>query len=238
MKEQAFQFGNHNHISGIITRPEQTNGRPRPGVLLLNPGLIHRVGPSRLYVKIARRLAAAGYTVLRFDFSNVGDTPKRRDTLSFEESSILETQEAMDFITEAGGGEQFVLAGIYSGADVSFFTAIADPRVIGIVPMDLCNIPSSRFQLSAYKQRLFKPRSWLRLVSASSDIRNLLESAKSRIYAMKWNGRNAEMQSSGLEVDELEAFAANFRQLVEQQVQGLLIYTAENSLVLRDSCHQ
>ncbi|HEY5972738.1 MAG TPA: hypothetical protein VIT22_12400, partial [Pseudoxanthomonas sp.] len=42
-------------------------------VVLLNAGLIHRVGPFRLYVRLARELAESGFDVLRFDLPGIGD---------------------------------------------------------------------------------------------------------------------------------------------------------------------
>jgi len=54
--------------------------RPAPGVrvgepVLMTPaGLRDRTGPSRLYVRLARRLAARGHTVLRYDTAGVGES--------------------------------------------------------------------------------------------------------------------------------------------------------------------
>ena len=43
-------------------------------VLLLSPGIKGRVGPHRLYLKIAARLAPLGFHVLRFDYHGLGDS--------------------------------------------------------------------------------------------------------------------------------------------------------------------
>ncbi len=62
-------------LFGILTEPE---GAPLgPTVLLLNAGLIHHIGPARLWVSLARRFAAAGMRCLRFDLSGLGDSPVR-----------------------------------------------------------------------------------------------------------------------------------------------------------------
>ena len=76
-EERVHRFGDG--LVGVATL-----GRPRPrfatALILLNAGLVHRMGPFRLYVQMARRLAAEGYAVLRFDQSGLGDSPRRAST--------------------------------------------------------------------------------------------------------------------------------------------------------------
>ena len=73
MREAAVSFGPNASLVGIITSPSVPAARRElPGVILLNAGIINRVGPNRIYVKMARRLADMGLPVLRFDFSGRG----------------------------------------------------------------------------------------------------------------------------------------------------------------------
>jgi pimeloyl-ACP methyl ester carboxylesterase len=132
MKEEALLFGKTRSLVGIMTYSPETAGTDNfPAVVILNAGIMHRVGPNRLHVKIARALAAMGLVVFRFDFSGVGDSKVREDALPFEKSALAETQEAMDCIHETMGAERFVLMGMCSGATVAFNTACSDPRVVG-----------------------------------------------------------------------------------------------------------
>src|SRR5262249_47307203 len=58
-REKVVTFGAGRGLVGIVTLP----GTPRPDapqLLLINSGIIHRVGANRLYVSLARTLAAAG----------------------------------------------------------------------------------------------------------------------------------------------------------------------------------
>ncbi|MCH8830022.1 MAG: DUF1549 domain-containing protein, partial [Planctomycetes bacterium] len=99
MKEEAVLFGKTGSLVGIVSDPSDSDsGKNLPAVILLNSGLIHRVGPNRVYVKIARRLAAEGFVAFRFDFSSIGDSLVRYDNLSFEKSAVDEVQDAMDFL--------------------------------------------------------------------------------------------------------------------------------------------
>ena len=137
MREEALLFGKTRSLVGIITDPpEAERGKHLPAIIFLNAGIIHHVGPHRLYVKMARSLAAMGFVVLRFDLSGFGDSPGRADNLPFEKSAISETQEAMDVLRAARGTEQFLLSGICSGAMISLSTAYCDPRVVGIIPIN------------------------------------------------------------------------------------------------------
>ena len=127
-------FGRETPLVGVFTLPTasvEQNGLP--AAILLNAGIISRVGPNRVYVKIARNLARLGMPVLRFDLSGIGDSPVRRDHLPFYRSAVNETQDAMDYVTEATGAGQFVLMGICSGANLSYETARRDSRVVGAV---------------------------------------------------------------------------------------------------------
>jgi len=134
MKEEALLFGKTKSLVGIMTHPLQTAGTGNlPAFVLLNAGIMHRVGPNRLHVKIARTLAAMGFLVFRCDFSGIGDSEVRQDALPFEKSALAETQEAMNCVHKVTGTERFVLMGMCSGATVSFKTACFDPRVVGAV---------------------------------------------------------------------------------------------------------
>lgn len=131
MKEEAVLFGVGADLVGIVTDPNE----PAPGLpafVFLDAGVTHRIGPSRLHVRLARELAAAGHVVLRFDFSGLGDSSRRSDDLPVAESVIAETREAMDTLEKARGVRQFVLIGICSGATISYLTSKEDDRVVAV----------------------------------------------------------------------------------------------------------
>ena len=64
-------------LFGIVSEPAEPAAPGRPTVILLNAGIIDHVGPSRLWVDFARRWAAGGVRVLRFDLSGLGFSPAR-----------------------------------------------------------------------------------------------------------------------------------------------------------------
>lgn len=175
MTEHLAVFGERRSLIGIVSEPEHRLGASGyPAVILLNSGLLHRVGPNRLYVKIARDLATAGFTVMRFDFSGVGDS-QRFHNLALEESSIKETKQAMDFLKKTRGAQTFILAGICSGADAAFRTATDDRRVIGVCMIDAFSFATVGYVLSAYVRCLLKLRSWRRLFAGESEILHFIK---------------------------------------------------------------
>ncbi len=135
MKEQAVLFGRASSLVGVVTLPP-ANGETGelPVIILLNRARTHRVGPYRLFVRVARDLAAEGFVVFRFHFSGMGDSGIRSDCLPIDKSTVSETQEAMDYFGAARGNQRFILLSSCSEtARVSFRTAASDPRVVGMV---------------------------------------------------------------------------------------------------------
>ena len=128
MIEEAVGFGANPTLWGVLTRPEPPTENPC-GVVLLNAGLVHRAGPHRLYVDLARGLAAMGLTTLRFDFSSVGDSEPRSDCAPFEVSAVEEVRAAMDWLQEHSACRHFILGGLCAGAEIAFKTAGRDSRV-------------------------------------------------------------------------------------------------------------
>lgn len=177
-------------LVGIVTPPVPGAPARDVGVLVLNAGLVHHAGPHRLHVHLARRLAALGFVVTRFDFSGIGDSPVRRDNLPLEQSAVIETREVMDRMAERWGLDRFVLAGICSGASVSFKVASEDTRVAGAVLINPRSYSTSRELEEHLTQRGLAryyvttasrdPRRWRRLLTPAG-WRKLLRVAGSQV---------------------------------------------------------
>lgn len=163
MRESALHFGRWRTLAGVVTEGDGT--RDVPAVLFLNSGLLHKVGPNRLHVNLARRLAGAGVVSLRFDLSGIGDSGPRRDGMGRDESMVSETQEAMDSLSASHGIDRFVLFGICTGADQAVRAALADPRVVGAVLVDGYAYQTLPHVLRYYSARLTRPHSLWNVIS-------------------------------------------------------------------------
>ncbi len=170
LSEQALLFGRTRSLVGILTDPPPGAGREgKPGVVILNAGVLHRVGPNRLHVQTARALAELGFCVLRFDLSGIGDSPSRQDGTGFRKVALEEIGEALDLLADLRGVRRFVLMGICSGADNGLLAAYHDPRVMGAALIDGYNLPNWRYALFFYRHRFFSPRSWARVLLGRSE---------------------------------------------------------------------
>lgn len=134
MKEDILLCGKDQSLVGILTTPDAPVDDPAlPVVIMVNAGLIHRVGPNRIYVKIARALAVEGFRVLRLDLSGIGDSMPRLDNLPIQERVLADVRDAMDTLTRTYGAQRFILMGHCSGAMFSLLLASQEPRVTAAV---------------------------------------------------------------------------------------------------------
>jgi len=191
VREEALTFGDGTRLSGIYT-PPAIEGTGLPGVLFLNSGIVHHVGPNRLYVHLARVLAEKGHPVMRFDFSGIGDSEKSLDNVRFEVSAVAETRQAMNALADRSGMDQFGLIGICSGAEISFKTALADERVTGAVLINapqykeepsselLANIAQRQESHYYWRVALFNKNSWLKLLRGA-EYRSIFRALSSKI---------------------------------------------------------
>ena len=229
MKEEAIHFGVSKTLVGIVTDPP-AGGSSRPAVVLLNSGIIHRVGPNRLYVTLARRLAQAGFVTLRFDLSGIGDSSIRRDNIPFERSSVLETQEAMAYLTASRGVDCFLLAGICTGAVVAYHTAHADDRVLGALLINGQGyIPESEEAIHAYLatrrrrryylgRALYNRESWRRLAMGRVGYGEILSALGFR--------RGGRRRAKDLPKSRAGEVANKFRDLADRGTEMLFLYSA------------
>jgi hypothetical protein len=144
IRDEALRLGPEGQLVSILSRPpaaiaNSDVGLPlTPGfaLVILNAGVLHRVGPHRLHVTLGRHIAATGVASLRLDLGGIGDSITTSDAASFRDSAVADTREAMTGLTAAVGADRFVLFGVCAGADNSIATALVDDRVAGIVLVD------------------------------------------------------------------------------------------------------
>jgi hypothetical protein len=158
--EKIALFGESRNLVGVITQPGAGDG-PAPGFafVLLNAGVIHHVGPNRINVKLARRLADSGFTTMRFDLSGIGDSRASQSTLSFEAQAVADIRAAMDYMQATCAVRRFVLVGLCSGADNAYATT-PDERVHGLVMLEPYAYPTWRTRMRFQAMRLRSPL-WL-----------------------------------------------------------------------------
>jgi dienelactone hydrolase len=204
MIERVVTFGAENCLTGIVSEPPVARSAS-PAVLLVTAGIIHHVGPYRLYVDLARKLAPAGFLTLRFDVSGVGDSQPRPDHLTDAEAPLADIREAMDFLQGRYGTSEFVLLGLCSGAYQAHEVAVRDTRVVGTVQLDGYGYRTVGYYLHQLVRKYLSPRRWAKF---------LLRKKKER-SAGNWNPRPEDPR--------LEIYGEAFppRPKVKMEIHGL-----------------
>lgn len=164
--EAPVVFGRDRSLIGSTCTPSRPSPA-RPFVLFINSGIIHRIGPNRIYVRIARALAAHGFSSLRFDLSGIGDSvlPPGAKGMSIQERVELDIDDAVAFAHERLGATRFVVIGLCSGADNALRTMARREDVVGAVLLDLNTHLTRGFWIRHYARRLLRLRPWLNVVT-------------------------------------------------------------------------
>jgi hypothetical protein len=128
LRESATFLDANRILFGIVSEPAAPAKPARDVVLLLNSGTIHHIGPSRLYVTIARDCAARGMAAIRLDLSGVGDSGLRageKENSPYADSARLDVREAVEFAAKRYPGARVHIIGLCSGAYHGFKAAAA-----------------------------------------------------------------------------------------------------------------
>ncbi len=232
VRDEVLTLGDDGRLVGIVSHPSGRHGVARgatmapgtldPGLILLNAGVLHRVGPHRMHVVLARRLAGAGITGLRLDLGGIGDSTASPDTTSFRESAVADARLAMTGMTEMYGIPRFVLFGICAGADNAIATALVDDRVAGIILVDPPTHPTRRSRLRYLYTRVAKrgrPQDVVRWGLKT------VERRLQRVIA-RLDGSDESAQPSGKrEVPPLPVYREQLTRLVDRGVRILAIFS-------------
>lgn len=159
-------------LQGVLSAPTQPQPR-KVGVLVVVGGPQYRAGSHRQFVLLARRLAAAGWPVLRFDVRGMGDSTG--DLVSFE-SSGPDIAAGVRALRQASPGvERVVLWGLCDAATAALLEVSALPDVAGLVllnPWARHAETMARVHLKRhYLQRLLEPAFWHKLASGRVALR-------------------------------------------------------------------
>jgi dienelactone hydrolase len=167
--ERAFTFGRHETMAGIITAP--AGGATGIPVVILSAGIIHKVGPSRALVSLARGLARQGHPTLRFDLSGIGDSARAPEA-SLQTAVTADIHDAITELLKATGASTtngaVALIGFCSGADNALFVGAEDPRVRALVLFDPTVHETAGFRQREALRRLGSARAWWNALSGRS----------------------------------------------------------------------
>lgn len=215
-------------LVGIYTTPHDGGNCRNPTIVFLNAGLIHRVGPNRLYVQLAREAAHRGLTSLRFDLSGIGDSLPRTDGLPVRAGAFRDVQDAFDFLSISMAISSFILVGFCSGADLAYRVAVADKRVVGVILIDGLPYRTRRSPAIDRLQRAARvlvDGRWRRLLSSNGSVWRKLARLIRRQSTTTPDFAGGTASSSGRDTPPRIEVESGLRDLVTRGVKLLIIYT-------------
>jgi pimeloyl-ACP methyl ester carboxylesterase len=236
--EQTLLLGQSKGLVGVITPPlPPADGAPAredpPFVLILNAGIIHRVGPNRLHVSLARALSADGFPVLRVDLSGLGDSAAREDGSAPLEATMADIRDIIDTLQATRQVKRVVLMGLCSGADHSVIYAASDPRVVGVALLDPSIPRTTGYYVKHYSARVLSLRTWKNVALGRHPLWRLLKKRRApEPPVVGEGGEPADMASARpavtLEHPEVRAFLENaYGRALANGAQFLAVLTSD-----------
>lgn len=231
--ERPLVLGADANLVGIVAAPASPSATPTvpapPVVIFLNAGVIHRVGPHRLHVKLARQLADRGITSLRLDLSGIGDSRSVPGSLSFRQSSVADTRAAMDHLASELGATRFAIVGLCSGADNALATAEVDPRVSHLVVLDPPAYVTPRAQARRMARRVRSLGGARATLAWGANV--LARRVRQKVAELRGDegdgaaGESEDQYTGGRETPPAAVFRTQLTKLVDRGVRILAIYS-------------
>lgn len=241
-------------LTGVVHEPDPKAARG-VCVLLLSPGIKGRVGPHRLYLKMAAGLVPLGYHVLRFDYHGLGDSEGvlvervLADVYCGVQSGryVDDTRAAMDWFGREYGVERFVASGLCGGAISGLLAAAVDDRIQAVwclgVPVTFDGGQENwgkyltRGQLDdlkgAYLRKIASPRAWGRFFSGRSSYEVIWKIVR-RMLGRGTPAASPPAQGPGPDAPPPDnanpKFAASFFAVVESGRPVLLVFSGGDRL--------
>lgn len=200
--DDAFVFKcNGEDLLAVTSLPE----KPEPiGVLIVVGGPQYRVGSHRQFLLLARRLASAGYPVMRFDYRGMGDSfgePRDFEHVGEDIDAAIEA-----FISRYPQIRRVVLWGLCDAASAGLMYGYQfdDARLAGyclLNPWVRSEATLAKTQIKHYYgKRLLEPAFWKKLLSGNLGIVGALRGfAASMLSARKKVGTTAQGRNPGFQ---------------------------------------
>ena len=198
IEEKYCQFGEHEKLFGILSRPDAPSNYPT--IVLFNAGSVHHVGPNRLYVTLARNLAALGFASFRFDLEGIGDSVCRsnliRENHPYPDTATADAKAALGYLMQEFGYARVIALGLCSGAHTAFqlgltFDSDSLTELILINPLTFYWVEGMSLEttrqfkeVSYYKQSVRNPDSWRKLLRGKVNVVNLARVAVSYLRTL------------------------------------------------------
>jgi exosortase A-associated hydrolase 2 len=181
--ERAVTFQNKDgeKLIGVFHEPE--TGNRQPPILMLHGWTGYRTGPHQMLTRAARRLAAQGFPVLRFDFSGRGDSDGNAELATLA-TMTEDARAALRWLEQVQRSTRAIALGLCSGCEVALATAALENEkieklVLWSAPVFAAQKTEERVarkrksHLKDYARKLLRPATWAKVISGKVDVRGV-----------------------------------------------------------------
>ena len=189
IRERVLTISQEPNLFGIVSGLPDAATDSLPFIVMLNTGSTYRVGPHRLYVSLARQLAAKGFPCLRMDLCGLGDsvTPyTERENDPYPATALRDIDRTLECLESQFGVRRVVLMGLCSGAYAAFQAAaqLSSPLLTESVlinpvtlhwnenlPLTWDRAPAVRIQsIQRHFAAVWRFQKWLKLITGRSTL--------------------------------------------------------------------
>ena len=192
IKESIHQINSpEGNLHGVLTQYAE---EPNETILvLISGGLIHKIGPNRIYVKLAREFAEEGFDSFRFDLSGIGESIIE-NIKSELEVHINDIRCVVEYLSKSY--KKIILVGLCSGANIIYNYLKNENSIAGFIGInghyideykhsEIESILQPKIQSRYYKKKLFSLQNWFRVLSGKSNYKGILRALNNKILGKR-----------------------------------------------------
>jgi alpha/beta superfamily hydrolase len=239
IRETAVVFGDERRLFGVVTEPTNTPNRTATGIVFINAGSVHHIGPGRAYTAFAREWASLGFAALRMDIGGIGDSDARdtgSDNHPYPEHAVDDIGVAVGWMKERGAA-RVVVAGLCSGAHASFHAGLEIDGLDGILvinPIVFYWNPACALDVAAwmnytesrrYSQSAREMGSWIRLIRGEVNVRYALGVGYRRAIELASGAAESIGRRVGLTAKNGEDVGRDLARISDRGVTTLLVFS-------------
>ena len=161
MKHQPQFLDPRQTLFCVVSAPTPDNAPRDMGVVILNSGTIHNVGPFGLSVELAQGLSDAGFPVLRLDQTGKGESFSARREANEMKTLARDLKLAVAALREQFGVSKIAVLGLCSGADHGLMITDSIPEAGALIMLDGWAPRDLRYYLARYLPKILSPASVL-----------------------------------------------------------------------------
>ena len=198
LRESAFYLDNgETPLFGVLTQPGDTAAVPRAALMMLNGGAVRRIGPNRMYVRLAREWGARGFAVLRLDIAGLGDSPARgghHEDVVYPHGALADVAAALHHLRDRLGIARVHVIGLCSGGYHGLKAAVHGHNLASVVSInpeiffvkeETTTDPSLADHIvvrraAYYRQSMLSVRRWIKVLRGQVNVKQF-----ARIFARK-----------------------------------------------------